>query len=205
MRKATFRTAAGLVGCMLALTAGCDKLKSRDHLNQGVQAFKNAKYADAVEHFKQAIALDPNNPNARLYLATAYMSQWIPGAESPENIDMATKAREEFLKVLDKDPNENHALASLASLAYNQASSLPPDQKVAKFDEAAKWYKKLIEVDPKNKEAYYSLGVIAWAKWYPAEMIARANLQHEARRSRSHQGQEGQGGAARPKYSGDHR
>jgi len=176
MRKATFRTAAGLVGCMLALTVGCDKLKSRDQLNQGVQAFRNAKYSDAVEHFKQAIALDENNPYARLYLATAYMSQWIPGAVSPENTDMATKARDEFMKVLDKDPNEKTALVSLASLNYNEASSLPPDQKVAKLDEAAKWYKKVIEVDPKNKEAFYSLGVIAWAKWYPADMIARANL-----------------------------
>ena len=46
----------------------------------------------------------------------------------------------------------------------------------SKLDEAKKWYKKLIEVDPKNKEAYYSLGVIAWAKWYPALMGARAKL-----------------------------
>jgi tetratricopeptide (TPR) repeat protein len=176
MPKAIVLTVAGL-GCMLLATTGCDKLKSRDHLNQGVAAFRNAKYGDAIEHFKTAIALDDTNPNARLYLATAYMSQWIPGAESPENMEMANKAKEEFLKVLDKDPNEKTALASLASLAYNQASSQPtPELKFAKFDEAAKWYKKLIEVDQKNKEAYYSLGVIDWAKWYPADMTARAQL-----------------------------
>ena len=45
-----------------------------------------------------------------------------------------------------------------------------------KFDEAKKWYTKLAEVEPKNKEAYYSLGVIAWAKWYPELMAARAKL-----------------------------
>jgi len=176
MRKPTFLTAVALLAATLAMTAGCDKLKSRDQLNQGVLAFRNAKYVDAVEHFKQAIALDDNNPYARLYLATAYMSQWIPGAISPENEQMAQQARDEFMKVLDKDPNEKTALASLASLNYNEASSLPPDKKAEKLDEAAKWYKKLIEVDPKNKEAYYSLGVIAWAKWYPADMTARANL-----------------------------
>ena len=168
-------TIAASVACLLALT-GCDKLKSRDQLNQGVLAFKNAKYTEAVDHFKQAIALDDTNPYARLYLATAYMSQWIPGAESPENTEMANKARDEFNKVLEKNPNEPTAIASLASLSYNEASSLPPDQKIAKLDEAAKWYKRLIEVDPKNKEAYYSLGVIDWAKWYPNEMIAKANL-----------------------------
>ncbi|HUA84037.1 MAG TPA: tetratricopeptide repeat protein [Bryobacteraceae bacterium] len=175
MRTGKFITAAAAVACVVALT-GCDKLKSRDQLNQGVVAFRNAKYAESVDHFKQAIALDDSNPYARLYLATAYMSQWIPGAESPENTDMANKARDEFMKVLDKNPNEPTAIASLASISYNEASSLPPDQKVAKLDEAAKWYKRLIEVDPKNKEAYYSLGVIDWAKWYPNEQIAKANL-----------------------------
>jgi len=176
MRKVFVTAATVGVACMLAVATGCDKLKSRDHLNQGVNAFKNAKYADAVENFKEAIALDPTNPNAQLYLATAYMSQWIPGAESPENVEMANKAKDGFMKVLDQDANNTTALASLASLNYNQAGSLPPEQKLQKLDEAAKWYKKLIEADPKNKEAYYSLGVISWAKWYPADMTARANL-----------------------------
>jgi tetratricopeptide (TPR) repeat protein len=164
-----------ILGVILGAT-GCDKLKSRDDINKGIAAFKNAKYGDAVELFKQAAALDPNNPNARLYLATSYMSQWIPGAESPENLQFASMAKDEFMKVLEKDPNNTTAFASLASLSYNQASSLTGEKKVEKFDEAAKWYKKLIEADPKNKEAYYSLGVIAWAKWYPALMTARAEL-----------------------------
>src|SRR6266705_2097491 len=104
------------------------------------------------------------------------MMQWIPGAESPENAEFATKAKAEFLKVLDKDASDRVALAYLASLAYNSASSLPPDKKLEALDEAMRWNRKLIDVDPKNREAYYSLGVIAWAKWYPALMTARANL-----------------------------
>src|SRR5580700_6765112 len=176
MRKAILVTVTALAGCLVLTTAGCDKLRSRDQLNQGVASFRNAKYGEAAEHFKQAIALDAENPYARLYLATAYMSQWIPGAESPENLQFAAMAKDEFLKVLEKDPTDKTALASLASIAYNQASSLPPDKKLEKLDEATKWHKKLIEVDPANKEAYYSLGVIAWAKWYPALMTARANL-----------------------------
>jgi len=61
----------------------------RDQLNQGVQAFKSAQYPEAVEHFKTAVELDPNFPTARLYLATAYMQQYIPGSISPENDQMA--------------------------------------------------------------------------------------------------------------------
>ncbi len=176
MRKVSSISAGILTGILILGTAGCDKLKSRDDINHGIAAFRNAKYADAVELFKQAAALDPENSNARLYLATSYMSQWIPGAESPENLQFAQMAKDEFNKVLEKDPNNTTALASLASIAYNQAAPLAPDKKAEKLDEAAKWYKKLIEADPKNKEAYYSLGVIAWAKWYPALMTARAAL-----------------------------
>ena len=58
---------------------GLQQLKSRDQLNKGVQAFKNAQYPQAVENFKTAVELDPNFPTARLYLATAYMQQYIPG------------------------------------------------------------------------------------------------------------------------------
>jgi len=167
---------AGLAGILLLASTGCDKLRARDHLNQGVLAYKSAKYSDAAEHFKQAIALDPMYNSARLYLATAYMVQWIPGAESPENLEFARKAHEEFMKVLEQDSNDKNAMASLAFLSYNQAQSLPADQKAAKYDEASEWYHKLIAIDPTNKEAYYTLGVISYAKWYPALMLARANL-----------------------------
>ncbi len=167
---------AAATAAVMLLGTGCDKLRSRDHLNRGVQAFKSAKYPDAIDHFRKAIDLDDSNPNARLYLATAYMTQWIPGADSPENNDLAKKAKDEFAKVLSKDPNDKTAIASLASLNYNQAQSLPPDRKAEKFNEAKEWYSKLVQVDPKNKEAYYSLGVIAWAKWYPALMTSRAKL-----------------------------
>lgn len=154
-----------LVFLLLGAT-GCTKLRARDQLNKGVQAFSNAQYPEAVEHFKTAVDLDPTFTTARLYLATAYMSQYIPGAESPENLKMAQTAMDEFQKVLETDPNNTVALASIASLYFHQK----------KFDEAEKWNKRLIDVDPKNKEAYYTLGVIAWTRSFQARMAARAEM-----------------------------
>ncbi|HSP69188.1 MAG TPA: tetratricopeptide repeat protein [Bryobacteraceae bacterium] len=176
MRRIPTLSAALLAAAIVLAGTGCSYLKSRDHLNQGIASFRNAKYSDAVEHFEQAIKLDPQWSTPRLYLATSYMVQWIPGAESPENLEFARKAKEEFQKVLDKDANDKNALASLAMLAFNQAQSLPLDQKLKMFDESAKWQRRRIEVDPKEKEAYYSLGVIAYQKWIPALMTARSNL-----------------------------
>src|SRR5271157_5926569 len=154
------------VAALAILGTSCTQLRARDQLNKGVAAFKNAQYPEAVEHFKTAVDLDPNFPTARLYLATAYMQQYIPGAESPENKQMADAAHDQFLKVLEQDPKNTVALASVASLYLNQK----------KWDEAEQWYNKLIAVDPKNADAYYSLGFIAWSKWYPVYGTARANL-----------------------------
>lgn len=174
--KRTFLAVASL-STLALFSTGCDKLKSRDELNKGVAAFKNAKYTDAVEHFKSAVDLDGSNPNARLYLATAYMSQYIPGAESPENLQNAKAANDQFLKVLEQDPKNTVAVTSLASLHYSEAQgSTGLDAKLKKLDEAKEWYEKLAQIDEKNKEAYYSLGVITWAKWYPQLATARAKL-----------------------------
>ena len=174
--KKTFFAVTSLM--LLALfSTGCDKLKSRDELNKGVASFKNAKYVEAVEHFKVAVDLDASNPNARLYLATAYMSQYIPGAESPENLQNAKAASDQFLKVLEQDPKNTLAVSNLASLHYSEAQGATGlEAKFKKLDEAKEWYEKLAQIDEKNKEAYYSLGVITWAKWYPQLATARAKL-----------------------------
>lgn len=178
MKRNILFVCAAVLGLLLAgASAGCKKLEARDNLNKGVQAFKSAKYADAVEFFKRAIELDPDYPTAKLYLATAYMSQYIPGAESPENLAFAENASKYFLEVLRDNPKDTTALKSLASLAYQQSSGAPTmEEKLARLDKATEWYRKLAAVDPNEKEAFYSLGVIVWAKYYPAWMSARNKL-----------------------------
>jgi tetratricopeptide (TPR) repeat protein len=175
MRMRNIGVVAAL-GVLAFVSTGCEKLKARDNLNKGVTAFKSAKYNQAVDHFKEAIRLDPDFTTARVYLATAYMSQYIPGAESEENMKLARAAEEEFLRVLKEEPNNALAIESLASLHYNQAQGGSLDQKMVKLDEAAKWYKRLAEADPNNKTAFYSLGVITWGKWYPVYQKARVDM-----------------------------
>ncbi len=164
--KASLFIAAGASLALLIGSTACTQLKARDQLNQGVRAFKVAKYAEAVEHFRAATDLDPTFPTARLYLATAFYSQYIPGAESPENMELARSAHSEYLKVLEQDPTNELALASIASLYFHQK----------KWPEAEEWYGKLIASNPQNKEGLYTLGVIAWTKSFQKRMEARAKL-----------------------------
>lgn len=176
-RKALIVLTAAAALLLAGFTTGCKKLEARDNLNKGVQAFKGAKYGDAVEFFKKAIDLDPTYPTARLYLATAYMSQYIPGADSPENNAYAEQAANHFKIILEADPKNTSALKSLASLAFQRTNGMPTmADKMKQFDVAAEWYKKLAIADPNEKEAFYSLGVVAWSKFYPAWMEARTKL-----------------------------
>jgi tetratricopeptide (TPR) repeat protein len=103
------------------------------------------------------VALDPTYTTARLYLATAYMQQYIPGAKSAENKQNWQASFEQFQKVVETDPKNPVAVASIASLYFNEQD----------WASARQWFEKLISIDPNNKEAYYSLGHMAWDQWYP--------------------------------------
>src|SRR5579875_3532857 len=122
MKQSSKLISAVLCSGLLVLSSGCAKLQSRDQMNKGIQSYKNNKYADAVKHFQEAVKLDPTNANAQKYLATSYMIQWVPGADSPDNKKNYDMARKEFDRVLKKEPTNSLALASLASMAYNSAS-----------------------------------------------------------------------------------
>ncbi len=158
-----------LVGLVLFSTAGCSKLRARDQLNKGVQAYKNTHYEEAIGHFQQAVELDPTLTNARLYLATALANQYIPGADNPENTKVAEQAIDEFKKVLDMNPPREqkvNSLKGIASLYFN----------MKKLDQAKEYHRKVIELDPNDPETYYSIGVIDWTETYQPRMTKRAEL-----------------------------
>jgi len=160
-----------ILAVLLALLSavGCEKLRARDQINKGVQAYKSAKFEEAIEHFKNAVQLDPTLLNARLYLATAYMQQYIPGADSPENNRYAEQAIEEFKKVLDANPPKEQkilALKGIASLYFN----------MKKMDLAKQYHEQVAALDPNDPETYYSIAVIDWTQSYQPRLEARAKL-----------------------------
>lgn len=147
---------AALLALLLGSATGCNRLKARDQLTKGVQAFKNARYEEAVEHFENSIQLDPSYEQAKLYLATAYSYQVVPGLDSPENMRIAQKALDGFNQVLAKDPNDVTALKQIASI----------DRNIKKLDEAKEYEKKVIALDPNDSESYYTVGVVDWTQAY---------------------------------------
>jgi tetratricopeptide (TPR) repeat protein len=152
--------------------SGCAKLRARDYLNKGVQSFKNGQYDVAIEDFKQAKDLDPTLMNARLYLATAYATQYIPGAPSQENMQFGNQAIKEFKEVLEQDRNNLSAIDGIGSILFQMAGT-PFD--AGKFEESKTYHQKHIALQPNDPEPYYWIGVIDWTLAFRNNLTLRAD------------------------------
>jgi len=140
-----------------------NKLQARDNVNKGVSAFAEAEYAEATQFFQKAIELDPDFPEdlPRMYLASAYMLQYIPGSIDPESEKNALKAIETFADVVERSektgkPNVN-AMLAIASLSYQMEND----------EQTESWCNRVLEIEPqtdeereKNAEAHYRIAVM---------------------------------------------
>jgi tetratricopeptide (TPR) repeat protein len=160
---------------------GCDKLRARDKLNKGVQAYKAGQTDLAIEDFKTAKDLDPGLTNARLYLATAYSAQYIPGAPSPENIRNGQQAAQEFKDILTNDPANLSAIDGLGSILYNMAGGPPFDPKM--MEESKSYHQKHIQLKPDDPEPYYWVGVIDWSLAFRGNRDMREEYNKTAKKS----------------------
>jgi tetratricopeptide (TPR) repeat protein len=140
-----------LAGMVLSIS-GCNRLKARDQLNKGVDAYKAAHYEEAIGHFQQAVQLDPTLPMAKSYLATALSQNIVPDLQTPDNLKTAQQAIDIFQQVLDKDPTDVNSIKQIAGIYFQ----------IKQFDQAKAWQKKVLAVDPKDPEAAYTVGVIDW-------------------------------------------
>jgi tetratricopeptide (TPR) repeat protein len=130
------------------------KIESRTNLNKGIKAFTDREYDAATHYFENAIQLDPDFEIARMYLATAYTSRFIPGSTDPQNVEMSRKGIETFTQVVDnaKDPSSpnKNAMMSITSLYYQ----------LKRFDDSKEWCYRVLKAYPDNAEAYYRIAVM---------------------------------------------
>jgi tetratricopeptide (TPR) repeat protein len=138
-------------------------------LSLGVQSYRQARYEEATQHFEKAVAMAPENSVAHLYLATTYAEQYIPGVDLPENKRLAEKGIEQYQHVLDSDAVRSSRINSAKGIAYLYLN-------MKKFEDSKKYYQMASGLDPKDPEAYYSIGVIDWTECYQPRMEERTKL-----------------------------
>jgi tetratricopeptide (TPR) repeat protein len=148
-----------------------EQKQAREALNKGAQSFKNGQYDEAIAGFQRAKQLDPQLLNARLYLATAFASQYIPGAPSEQNTRLGRQAIDEFKDVLTIDPQNISAIDGVGSILFQMAGT-PYDAE--KFQESKSYHQKHLELRPNDPEPYYWIGVIDWVLSFRANGELRA-------------------------------
>jgi tetratricopeptide (TPR) repeat protein len=149
---------------------------AQEALNRGVEAFRNGQTEEAEQLFARAKALDPNFINARLYLATTYASQYIPGAPSEENKQLGRRAIDEFNGVLGLDLNNIPALDGIGSLLF-QMGGQPFSPEV--FQQSKSYHQRHIQLRPDDPEPYFWIGVIDWTMAFRANGQLRERFNRE--------------------------
>jgi tetratricopeptide (TPR) repeat protein len=152
-----------LAGMVLSMS-GCNRLAARDQLNKGVEAYKGAHYEEAINHFQRATQLDPSLPMAKSYLATALAQNVVPGLDTKDNLDMAQQSISIFQEVLDKDPHDVNSMKQVAGIEFS----------IKRLDDAKSWQKRVLQEDPKDPEAAYTVGVIDWMEAHQNTLSALA-------------------------------
>ncbi len=158
---------------------GCAKLKARDDLNKGVEAYKNAQFETAIEYFKDATTNDPKLMNAKLYLAQAYAQQYIPGAPSDENKRNGEQAIAVWKEVLQSDPHNLTAIGGIGSMLFNMAAT-PFNRDM--MEQAKSYQQQALSVNPNDSTIYYWVGVIDFTIAYRANMQLRQDYNQKAKK-----------------------
>lgn len=139
-----------------------------DEIQAGMVAYKFSDYAGAVEHFKAALAINPDLIQARLFLATAYAQQYVAGDDSEANVAIAQQAIDQFKMVLNDDPTEAERYKSvvpIASLSFN----------LKRLEDSREYYAKAIELRPDEARNYFMIGLIDWT----AASKTRQKVRHD--------------------------
>jgi tetratricopeptide (TPR) repeat protein len=146
---------AGLLLCLAVAGMAQDEAKAsaRNAVSEGVQAFRQAHYENAIERFEQAVTLDPGFVLARMYLAATYLQIFEPGVDTPDNVILATKALDQYSEILRSNPNDVESLKGVAYLKLQ----------LNNFDAARQAYAKAIALEPNDPELLYAAGVANWS------------------------------------------
>ncbi len=148
--------------CVLGTTGCVNKLRAKDRLNEGARQFNKGKFDQAERLFKEAMELDPEFMQARLFYATALRSR-VASEEGDSQQKTARAAIDAYKDLLDpkyngkiKDRDRDQAYAFIADL-YKTLDDT---------NSFREWLQKRAELanqKPVTKsECLYGIGVTYW-------------------------------------------
>ncbi len=104
---------------LVATTSGCgvvNRIRAKNELNEAARTYREGLFVEAEQHSRTALALDPNNKTAPLFIARTIHAQYKNGVTTPENIAKAREAIEAYRKILEVDRTNEEAYKAIAFL-----------------------------------------------------------------------------------------
>jgi len=111
-----------LLAVVVFSSGGCgliNRVRAKNALNEGARAYKDGRFKDAEDKFREAYSLDESQRNAPLFIARAVQQQYKPGVGTPENIQMGERAVQAYQDILNRDPTNEDAYKAIVFL-YGQ-------------------------------------------------------------------------------------
>ncbi len=147
---------------VLFFLTSCQKMKvnyikANYHFNNANALFTDGQYRRAITEYEEAIKYNPDLIDAYRFAGEAYKNLFRPGDDRPDNMEKAEKALEYLNKAYEFNPHNKEIIFSLGDM-YD---------KLKRFDEAEKFYLKILELEPGNMNNYYV--VAEFYKRYAAE------------------------------------
>jgi tetratricopeptide (TPR) repeat protein len=174
-------------------TSGC-RFQERMHLKRGNELYTAQKYEPAIEEYKKLLAINPDSWDGNYLTAVSYLALYHPNSEHPKDKEYAEKgiaafertlkltapsaeAREKtekfYLGFLDSTGDKDKAIGYLEEQLKQRPNELALVNQIANlymkkgdFENALNYFEKRAQMEPKSKEAWYTLGVNCWARSY---------------------------------------
>lgn len=178
----------------IVMGPGCDAFKVKVLLKKGNELYAAQKYEEAIKQYEEVLKIDSKRWDANYLTAVSYLALYHPGSEHPKDKEYAEKGLAAFEKTLELAPpdpevrekTEKFYLSFLDSagekdkaITYleKQLAGRPNDlslinqiatlyQRKGDFTKALDYFEKRANMDPTNKETWYTLGVNCWARSY---------------------------------------
>lgn len=185
---------AACLGFGLLVSTGCDALRVRTLMREGNELYRAQKFDEAIEQYKKILAVEPTHWDANYLTAVSWLALYHPGSthekdvaaaenaiaaferclelEAP-NAETKEKVQQYYLSILTSAQRMDKAAAYLEGLLAQQPNDVQLVValaslygKMANFPRALEYYRKRAEIEPKNKEAWYTIGVVCWDRAY---------------------------------------
>jgi tetratricopeptide (TPR) repeat protein len=183
-----------LVGAFLLLAPGCDTVRIRYLMNEGNKLYKGEKYEQAIAEYEKILRIDPSNWGATYQIAVSYLAMYHPGSTHAKDVKYAQKATETLEKLLKLSPPDTPTMEKVRGFYVGLLQAANQTEKAIQFYEglvqqdskntiywaqlaqlyaksgdfqnALKCFRKRTEIEPANKEVWYTLGVVLWERSY---------------------------------------